>query len=237
MTGLCACPLLAESLTTRPVSPLEPLVQGQRNTSAQVENASLLMNNNDIRKKIRQQRNSLTSEQRLQASISISENIVSSPLFMRAKHIAVYLSHDGEIDISSIFQTAWQRGKHCYLPVLRPHGKKLSFAPYTPESIMRNNRYGIAEPVVSKRALLTPQQLNLVLAPLVAFDKNGNRIGMGGGYYDRSFAFLRRQQHYKQVKLCGTGFSFQQIEDIEKQDWDVPLCGAFTDEGFMKLGE
>ena len=193
------------------------------------------MNNNAIRKKIREQRRQLSPEQRLQASLSISEAIVNSAVFMRAKHIALYLSHDGEIDISPVFQTAWQRGKQCYLPVLNPYGKKLSFAPYTANSVMRNNRFAIPEPVVSKRALLTPQQLNLVLTPLVAFDTHGNRIGMGGGYYDRSFAFLRRQQRYKQPRLCGTGFNFQQVEQIEQQQWDVPLFAAFTDDGFQEF--
>lgn len=191
------------------------------------------MNSPIIRKNIREQRNKLTHDQRLHASIAISDAIVNSPLFMKAQHIALYLSNDGEIDISPVFQTAWQRGKHCYLPVLAPYGKKLCFAPYTTDSIMRNNRFGIPEPVVNKRALLTPQQLNLVLTPLVAFDLHGNRIGMGGGYYDRTFAFLRRQRHYKQTKLCGIGFQFQQIEPIERQDWDVPLFGAFTDEGYQ----
>ena len=193
------------------------------------------MNNPTIRKKIREQRGKLSNEQRLEASIAVSEAITNNPLFMRARNIALYLSHDGEIDISPIFQVAWQRGKHCYLPVLSTQGKKLAFAPYTPDSVMRNNRYGIPEPVVSKRALLTPQQLSLVLTPLVAFDAQGNRVGMGGGYYDRTFAFLRRQQHYKQTRLCGIGFNFQQVDAIEKQDWDVPLFGAFTNEGFVKF--
>ena len=235
MTGQCASPLLAESLTTRPVSPLEPLVQGQRNTPAQVENASLLMNNKTIRQEIREQRNKLSHEQRLEASIAVSEAITNHPFFMRARNIALYLSNDGEIDISPVFETAWQRGKRCYLPVLSPKGKKLSFAPYTAESTMRNNRYGIPEPVVSQRTLLTPQQLNLVLTPLVAFDGKGNRIGMGGGYYDRSFAFLRRQQHFKQTRLCGIGFHFQQVDAIKEQDWDVPLFGAFTDKGAIQF--
>jgi len=193
------------------------------------------MNNKDIRKKIREQRQQLSHDERLQASIHISEAIASSPLFMRAKQIALYLSNDGEIDISPVFKTAWQRGKRCYLPVLTPIGKKLLFAPYAPDSVMKNNRFGIPEPVVNKRTLLTPQQLNLVLTPLVAFDPKGNRIGMGGGYYDRSFAFLRRQQHYKQPRFCGTGFHFQEITEIKYQEWDVPLFGAFTDQGFKKF--
>ncbi len=192
------------------------------------------MNNDDIRKKIRQQRQQLTQEQRLEASAAICDAIINSSLFMRAKHIALYLSHDGEIDISPLCQVAWQRKKHCYLPVLNHFGKTLSFAPYTADSTMRDNRFGIPEPVVNKHTLLSPQQLNLVLTPLVAFDRNGNRIGMGGGYYDRSFAFLRRQQRYKQPRLCGTGFNFQCVSEIQAQDWDVPLHGVFTDHGFLE---
>jgi len=194
------------------------------------------MNNQTIRKKVRARRNALSHEQRLEASIAVSDAIVNDPLFMRARNIALYLSNDGEIDISPVFQTAWQRGKRCYLPVLIPYGKKLSFAPYTPHSSMRNNQFGIPEPVVNKRELLSAQQLNLVLTPLVAFDTHGNRIGMGGGYYDRTFAFLRRQQQFKKTKLCGIGFDFQQVNDIEEQHWDVPLLGVYTDKGFIKLG-
>lgn len=191
------------------------------------------MNSSSIRSQIRQQRCSLDLHERQQAAAWISSEILRSPLFMKAKHIAIYLSNDGEIDLSSVFHTAWQRNKHCYLPVLNKYGKKLSFAPYTANSIMRNNRFGIPEPVVAKREFRSPHQLDLVLAPLVAFDEQGNRMGMGGGFYDRSFSFLRRQQHWQHTRLIGTAYAFQQVEQLPAQAWDVPLSGAFTENGYQ----
>ena len=191
------------------------------------------MNNKSIRSKMRQQRSRLDLHTRQQASASISSEILRSSLFMKAQHIAVYLSNDGEIDLSSVFHTAWQRGKRCYLPVLSKYGKKLSFAPYTANSVMRNNRFGIPEPIVTKREIRSPHQLDLVLAPLVAFDEQGNRIGMGGGFYDRSFGFLRRQQHWQHTRLIGAAYAFQQVEQLPAQAWDVPLSGAFTEYGYQ----
>ena len=191
------------------------------------------MNNKSIRIQMRQRRSSLDDIERLQASASICAGITNSPYFMRARHIALYLSNDGEIDISPVIHAIWQRNKCCYLPVLNKYGKKLSFAPYTAGSVLHNNRFGIPEPMVSKREILTPHQLDLVLTPLVAFDKQGNRIGMGGGYYDRSFAFLRRRQHLKRPHLMGIGYHFQQVEKLPKETWDVPLFGAFTENGYQ----
>ncbi|MCK4742995.1 MAG: 5-formyltetrahydrofolate cyclo-ligase [Sulfuriflexus sp.] len=191
------------------------------------------MNSPSIRTKIRQQRRNLDLHERQQAAAWISSEILRSPLFMKAKHIAIYLSNDGEIDLSSVLHTAWQRNKRCYLPVLNKYGKKLSFAPYTANSIMRKNRFGIPEPIVTKREIISPHQLDLVLAPLVAFDEQGNRMGMGGGFYDRSFSFLRQQQHWQHTKLIGTAYAFQQVEQLPAQAWDVPLSGAFTEYGYQ----
>jgi len=191
------------------------------------------MNDESIRAQMRQQRRNVNLFERQLASASISNKIIRSSAFMKAQHIALYLSNDGEIDLSSIFHTAWQRGKHCYLPVLNKYGKKLSFAPYTANSIMRSNRFGIPEPMVTNRELKDPHQLELVLAPLVAFDGMGNRVGMGGGYYDRSFSFLRRQQPWQRTRFIGTAYAFQQVDHITGQTWDVPLYGAFTEEDYL----
>jgi len=188
-----------------------------------------------IRTEMRQRRQALVDDEREQASAAICSHILRSPLFMRARRIALFLPNDGEIDISPLLHTAWQRKKHCFLPVLSAHGKKLFFAPVTPESSMRNNQFGIPEPVALKRAIHMPRQLDLVLTPLVAFDKSGNRIGMGGGYYDRSFGFLRRHQHWLQPRLVGIGYDFQQVRQIPSQAWDVPLTGAFTEQGYYKF--
>jgi len=191
------------------------------------------MNTKAIRTQIRQQRRDLAPDERQQASAWICSEILRSRLFMKAQHIALYLSNDGEIDLSPLFHIAWQRGKHCYLPILNKYGKKLSFVPYTKNSVMQNNRFGIPEPIVAKSDILNPHQLDLVLTPLVAFDEQGNRIGMGGGYYDRSFHFLRRQPAWQHTRLIGTAYAFQQVRQLPAQAWDVPLMGAFTEYGYQ----
>jgi len=188
-----------------------------------------------IRIEMRQRRRALTSYEREHASAAICSHILRSNLFMKARRIALFLPNDGEIDISPILEVAWERRKQCFLPILSEHGKKLFFAPMTPGSIMQNNQFGIPEPVTRKRAIHMPRQLDLVLTPLVAFDKSGHRTGMGGGYYDRSFGFLRRHQHWLQPRLIGIGYDFQQVMQLPSQPWDVPLTGAFTELGYYKF--
>ena len=188
-----------------------------------------------FRTEMRQYRRALTTSEREYASAAICSHILRSNLFMKACRIALFLPNDGEIDISPVLNVAWQRRKQCFLPVLSDHGKKLFFAPMTPDSPLRDNHFGIPEPMAPKRAIHTPRQLDLVLTPLVAFDKLGNRIGMGGGYYDRSFGFLRRHQNWLQPRLIGIGFDFQCVRQLPSNPWDVPLTGAFTEQGYYKL--
>ncbi len=126
---------------------------------------------------------------------------------------------------------AWQLGKQIYLPVLnlRFH-KRLWFAAYRDGDPLQPNRFGIPEPVVPFGQLRHPMQLDLVLTPLVAFDGQGNRLGMGGGFYDRSFAFLHHRNHWRRPHLLGTAHHFQQCtQPLPAQSWDVPLSGISTD--------
>jgi 5-formyltetrahydrofolate cyclo-ligase len=93
--------------------------------------------------------------------------------------------------------------------------------------------YGIPEPADPE--LIDPRSLDLVLTPLVGFDSRGNRIGVGAGYYDRCFSFLRQRRHWHQPKLIGTAYSLQQIDAYEPNDWDVPLWGVVTETGFVRF--
>jgi 5-formyltetrahydrofolate cyclo-ligase len=189
-----------------------------------------------LRRQMRSQRRALSAhEQRLASAMALSR-ILGHPLFLRARHIALFLPNDGEIDISELLPTAWGMRKHCYLPILASPGQRLVFAPMEKDSRLELNRYGIPEPIANRRQLRQPRQLDLVLTPLVAFDAQGNRIGMGGGYYDRSFAFLRRHQHWRRPHLLGVAHDFQRVEQLPRQPWDVPLDGVFTDQRFYPAG-
>lgn len=194
------------------------------------------MDTQTLRKQIRQQRRALNETDREHAAFSLCERISSSRLFQKSKHIAFYLSNDGEMDLSLLIEHAWQQGKQCYLPVLaEPNTQQLWFIPYTKETKLKNNRFGIPEPVHShKTRLKKTLSLDLILMPLVAFDIQGNRVGMGGGFYDRSLAFLKQRRNWHKPNLLGIAYEFQKQETIKTSPWDVPLQGIATEEQYYQ---
>ena len=187
-----------------------------------------------LRQQIRQQRRALSDTEREQASFLLCERIASSKAFKQSKHIAFYLTNDGEIDLGLLIEHAWQQGKKCYLPVLAkpntPNMQRLWFIPYTPRTKLKNNRFGIQEPIHSYKARSRKTlSLDLILMPLVAFDLEGNRVGMGGGFYDRTLAFLRQKKFWHKPNLLGVAYDFQKHEQLEANFWDIPVQAIATD--------
>jgi len=183
-----------------------------------------------IRQQMRKQRNALSSLQQLDAARRVERLIASSHLFRNSQHIACYSANDSELNLESLIERIWLAKKVCYLPVLDSiHKNRLWFAPYYPDSKLRLNRFGIPEPLCNKRELVRARSLDLILTPLVAFDKEGNRLGMGGGFYDRSLAFLLRRSHWHKPRLCGVGYDFQRVNHLPSQPWDVPLSAIVTE--------
>lgn len=189
------------------------------------------MDNKSLRHKIRDKRRSLSDTQREQASFLLYERIASSRIFQRSKHIAFYLANDGEINLNLLVEYAWQQGKHCYLPVLaEPNTQRLWFIPYTPDTKLKNNRFGIPEPVHSNSLRLRKTlSLDLLLMPLVAFDEDGNRMGMGGGFYDRTLAFLRQRKYWHKPNLLGVAYEFQKQKKLSTNPWDIPMQAIATE--------
>ena len=189
---------------------------------------------NNLRQPLRQQRRALTAAQQHCLSNRIASHISHSHLFRPAQHIACYLPNDGEVDLSPVIQRAWRMGKACYLPVLSEgKEKRMWFAPYTANTRLKTNRYGIPEPDCHPNQWLAPQQLDLVLMPLVGFDQQGNRLGMGGGYYDRSFAFLNRDFGIKKPRLVGVAYQLQRCDTLPFEAWDVPMDAVVTEVGLQ----
>lgn len=177
-----------------------------------------------VRQQMRSQRRALSDQQSLNYATNFALLFSNSKTFRTARHIAFYMANDGELDLSPLIQIAWSRGKTCYLPVLNaPYDKRLKFAKYVTGAPMGKNRYGIDEPMVAARKHRLGINLDLVLTPLVAFDNKGNRIGMGGGYYDRTFAYQKHRQHWHRPKLIGVAYDFQRVKKIKAESWDVPL--------------
>ena len=103
------------------------------------------------------------------------------------------------------------------------------FREMRPDTPLEKNDYGIWEP--TSGAFLSPRKLDAVIAPTVAFDDDNNRIGMGGGYFDRCFAYLRYRKIWLRPKLVGLAFECQRVEKISANPWDIPLYRVFTDGG------
>lgn len=187
---------------------------------------------NTLRKQVRARRQQLSIPEQQTAARQLTQNLCSLPIFQRSQHIAFYLANDGEIHLDNVIETAWKRGKHCYLPVLRGNSdKRLWFARYEPGDKLICNRFMIPEPDVPSRHLIHAWSLDLLLLPLVAFDNKGNRLGMGGGYYDRTLAYLTRRQVWKKPSLFGVAHEFQKTTaPLSTQDWDIPLDAAVTDQ-------
>ena len=191
----------------------------------------------DLRQQLRQARQAFDVREHDQRSAAITRQLVNHHLFRAAQHIACYLPNDAEVDLSPLMTQAWAMGKTVYLPVLSAiHRNHLHFLPYAPGDTLMANRFGIPEPVLRSRRVIEVMRLDLVLTPLVGFDEQGNRLGMGGGFYDRTFAFLRRRRCWHKPQLLGVAFDVQKCPaGLPHQSWDVPLNGVVTESGVKMI--
>lgn len=175
-----------------------------------------------LRRTMRATRRNLSRTEQQQAARSLKQKLNQNPSFKYARRIALYLANDGEVDTQLAIEQAWKNGQQVYLPVLDPLRKGfLWFVEYKANSQMRNNRFGIAEPDPRFNPRIHPRFLQALGLPLVAFDSNGNRLGMGGGFYDRSFEFCR--QEGIKPKLFGLAHACQQVESLPVESWDIQL--------------
>jgi 5-formyltetrahydrofolate cyclo-ligase len=185
----------------------------------------------ELRKHLRRKRRSLSFEQQQQASEQLALNLLKHPDLHRARHIGIYLANDGEIDPHLYIDLARRKGIHFYLPILHPvYPGKLVFSPYFDGIRLSANRFGIPEPPFPRSRRRPAWALDAVLFPLVGFDENGGRLGMGGGFYDRTFAFSRIRPGMA-PKLIGLAHDFQKVRELPIEPWDVPLHGVVTDKG------
>ncbi len=150
--------------------------------------------------------------------------------FRHSRRIAFYIAAGGEIDPAPLMKLALMAGKQVYLPILRRRpAKGLWFASHHPGGRLQLNRFKIPEPIVHARRIVMPWSIDMVFVPLVAFDLRGNRLGMGGGFYDRTFAFKQQRNHWWGPKLIGLAHDFQRVDQLPTQPWDIPLDAVITE--------
>ena len=179
-----------------------------------------------LRMDARAARRSMSSAERERASRHVADCFLNSRYFLVSDTIACYLSTWDEVDTSANIERAWSAKKRVFLPAISAHGK-MTFHETLPGTAMTLNHFGLWEPVSGK--VVDARDLDVVVTPLVAFDGERNRIGMGGGYFDRTFSFLRDRQHWLRPKLIGVAFSCQRVEKIPPNPWDIPVFRVFAD--------
>lgn len=187
-------------------------------------------NKSELRKLLRKKRRSITPEAAAVAGNHLLGQLLNLKALHEAQRIALYLTNDGEIDPVEVMKWGWEQGKACYVPiVVQTELNSLLFAQITEKTEFINNRYGIPEPQVGRESMITADQLDLVLLPLVGFDDKGSRIGMGGGFYDTTFEFVKDQPDAKPM-LIGVAHELQRVDSIDSEKWDIPLTTVVTDQ-------
>ena len=182
----------------------------------------------ELRSAMRSRRQALPAPQRMQAAESISQHLLADPSFAPG-YVAGYWAIGGEVPLHVLQMHL--RPEHIWcLPCLEADGR-LRFAPWRPGDALESNRFGIPEPAVLPDSRLSPQDMSVILLPLLAFDAAGNRLGMGGGWYDRSLAF--RQSRAAPPRLVGVAYAFQQVAALPAEAWDVALDAVVTEAGLL----
>ncbi|MEI7411989.1 5-formyltetrahydrofolate cyclo-ligase [Pectobacterium aroidearum] len=196
-------------------------------TSPDTSLSSTTASRQQIRQAVRQHRRLLTPEQQALFAQRACERAMAHPKIIRAESVAVFLSFDGELDTSPLIQQLWQQGKRVYLPVLHPfRAGYLLFLRYAPDTELVRNRLKIMEPRLDVRQVLPLPQLDILLTPLVAFDHQGQRLGMGGGFYDRTLQY--RNQMSRGPYPIGLAHDCQQVDALPVESWDIPLPEIIT---------
>lgn len=154
-------------------------------------------------------------------------------LLAKGRRLGFYLPTEEEIDVLPLINAALWLGRECYLPVLpRRRPGRLWFSRVSERPRWVVNRYGILEHDTPHKR--RAHELDVLFVPLVAFDAHGRRLGMGGGYYDFSLAFLRHRRAWRRPKTIGVAYDFQRVARLDAEPWDVPLDAVLTDRAFYR---
>lgn len=178
------------------------------------------------RRELRARRRQLPAAKRMAAALALPQRLRGILALQQPGYVAGYWAMDGELSLHALLM-GQPSFVYC-LPCLREDGS-LGFAPWRTGDPLRSNRYGIPEPDLERSSQLEPEQMHCVLLPLVGFDRRGGRLGSGGGYYDRSFAFLNNRPRPASPQLVGIAYGFQELAQFTPEPWDVALDYVATE--------
>ena len=182
----------------------------------------------ELRRQLRERRKSISNHSRKLKGKNILHQCQKYALFRNAKHVAIFTPNDGEVETENIINFLKNQGYSVYLPILV--GEKLRFAKIG--KYFRKNHFGINEPIHT--SLLGAHKIDIILMPLVGFDKYKNRLGMGGGFYDKTLEFQKKRNNFKVPKLFGLAFDCQEVDKLEAEPWDIPVDGIITPTRYLR---
>ncbi len=189
------------------------------------------VNKKQLRRQIRTARQQLSQQQQDNAANQLAVHVLTQVKQHNQGHaekVALFLSMDGEINTQPTIEQLWQAGIETYLPVIHPfNDKQLIFQRYLPDTRLFRSHLGMLEPQLNCQQLCPLEQLDILYTPLVAFDAKGHRLGMGGGFYDRTLAGHYRQQR-SQPQIIGLAHDCQQADAVPTDPWDIPLTEIIT---------
>ncbi|HEX5487906.1 MAG TPA: 5-formyltetrahydrofolate cyclo-ligase [Rhodanobacteraceae bacterium] len=181
-----------------------------------------------LRARMSVRRNELDAKQRIAAAADVLRSLEALPEFMTDRNVAGYWAVRGELPLNLVVASLHRRDQHYFLPVLGTR-RQLHFAEFTHGTAVTNNRFGIPEPASPADQQLAARDMHVILLPLLAFDRNGHRLGTGGGWYDTSLAFVHEPERPATPLLVGVGYAFQEVDAVPAEAWDVDLDYVATD--------
>ena len=192
-----------------------------------------------LRSKLRRARMNASKKYAFKANLNLTSQLRKLRVYRSAKNIGIYLPFQSEFPTASIIQSNLKLKKHSYVPSITSiRNKQMRFVPLHKKNAnnyqqhkLKKNVYGISEPKNNCfKKSIKPQSLDIIFLPLLGFNQNGDRLGMGGGYYDRALQFKLAFKHLKRPYLIGLAFSAQKVPNLNTQKWDIPLNAVITEE-------
>lgn len=186
-----------------------------------------------MRAELKRRRRAIALSERTRLADAIAHRALRDFPLPSGARVGIYLSAGSEVATAPLIALARRRRWRLFVPVLRGEQRGMWFLPLA--GPMRINRHGIAEPVRGAAAPMPPRWLDLAFVPLVGFTSDGQRLGSGAAYYDRTFAYRLHREHWRKPRLVGLAYECQHIDRLERQPWDVPLDAVITERGTWRF--
>jgi 5-formyltetrahydrofolate cyclo-ligase len=204
--------------------------------SSLMAQAALAAERTALRQQLRRQRRMLSTSARLSAARAVASLLSRHPMIRPGASIGVYLALPDELQLQPFIELAWRRNCRLFVPhIIHARRRRMAFYQLLPDSRLQTHRWGMSQLLnVDQQVAWRGAQLDVVLVPLLGFDVYGNRLGMGGGFYDRHFTRLSRVSHWRRPHLIGVGYACQEIPQLHSQPHDVQLEQIITERGIQR---